>query len=116
VLAGHQWLTSVILANQQAEIRRVMGQSQPGQIVLETYLKRAGVARGVGSEFKPQYGKKKKKNQIFVSFIPHRVPGSSGTLQMWWDMNRYTGNLKTVECCTSLHYFIALKNGYFICA
>jgi hypothetical protein len=31
-IAGHQWLTHVILATQEAEIRRIMVQSQPGQI------------------------------------------------------------------------------------
>jgi hypothetical protein len=30
--AGHWWLTPVILASQEAEIRRIMIQSQPGQI------------------------------------------------------------------------------------
>jgi hypothetical protein len=34
--AGCQWLTSVILAIQEAEIRRIGVQSQPGQIVFET--------------------------------------------------------------------------------
>jgi hypothetical protein len=34
--AGHQWLTSVILATQKAEIRRITVQSQPRQIVHET--------------------------------------------------------------------------------
>jgi hypothetical protein len=33
LLAGHQWLTPVILATQEAEIRRIEVQSQPGQIV-----------------------------------------------------------------------------------
>jgi hypothetical protein len=32
-LAGCQWLTSVILATQEAEIRRIMVRSQPGKIV-----------------------------------------------------------------------------------
>jgi hypothetical protein len=34
--AEHWWLTPVILAPQEAEIRRIMVQSQPGQIVHET--------------------------------------------------------------------------------
>jgi hypothetical protein len=32
----HRWLTPVILATQQAEIRRITVQSQHGQIVLKT--------------------------------------------------------------------------------
>jgi hypothetical protein len=35
-LARHWWLTLVILATQEAEIRRIEVQSQPGQIVHET--------------------------------------------------------------------------------
>jgi hypothetical protein len=34
--AGCWWLTLVILAIQEAEIRRIMVQSQPGQIVHKT--------------------------------------------------------------------------------
>jgi hypothetical protein len=34
--AGCQWLTPVILATQEAEIRRIVVQSQPRQIVHET--------------------------------------------------------------------------------
>jgi hypothetical protein len=48
---------TVILATQEAEIRRITVQSQPGQIT-----KRAGrVAQDVGPEFKPQYSQKLKK-------------------------------------------------------
>jgi hypothetical protein len=32
-LAGHQWLTPIILATWEAETRRVAIQGQPGQIV-----------------------------------------------------------------------------------
>jgi hypothetical protein len=67
-LAGHWWLTSEILATQEAKIRRIPVQSQPRQIVWETLSqkkknpsqKRAGgVAQGVGPEFNSQYHEKK---------------------------------------------------------
>jgi hypothetical protein len=52
----------VILATQDAEIRRIAIQSQPGQIIHETLSQKnlsqkmaGGVAQGVGPEFKPQY-------------------------------------------------------------
>jgi hypothetical protein len=68
--AIRQWFTSVILATQEAEIRRITVQSQPRQIVHKTLSrknsiqKRAGaVAQGGGTEFKPQYQKKKKKKK-----------------------------------------------------
>jgi hypothetical protein len=64
------WLTSVILATQEAEIREIEVPSQPGQIVHETLSqknpsqKRAGgVAQGTGSEFRLQHHKKKKKKK-----------------------------------------------------
>jgi hypothetical protein len=57
----------VILATQEAEIRKITVQSQPKQIVCETLSPKypsqrwaSGVDHVVGPEFKPQYGKKKK--------------------------------------------------------
>jgi hypothetical protein len=62
-----QWLTPVILAIQETEIRRTVVQNQPRQIVHQTLSpknpsqKRAdGVAQGVSPEFKTQYCKRKK--------------------------------------------------------
>jgi hypothetical protein len=64
----HWWLTPVILATQEAEIRRIAVRSQPGQIVRETlsqktlHQKRAGgEAQSIGREFKLQYIKKRTK-------------------------------------------------------
>jgi hypothetical protein len=57
---------NVILATQEAEIRRIEVGSQPGLIVHETLSRKTlhknkagGVAQGEGPEFKPQYHKKK---------------------------------------------------------
>jgi hypothetical protein len=66
-LARHLWFTPVILATQEAEIRRIMVQSQPWQIVCKTLSRKnpsqkraGGVAQGIGLEFKPQYCQRKK--------------------------------------------------------
>jgi hypothetical protein len=63
----------VILATQEAEIKRIAVQSQPRQIVYKTLSqentsqKRAGgVAQGVGPEFKSHYQKEKGKNPYVV--------------------------------------------------
>jgi hypothetical protein len=63
--------TPIILATQEAEIRRITVLSQPRQIVHETLSqkkkknqKRAGgMAQGIGPEFKLKYRKKKKTQQ-----------------------------------------------------
>jgi hypothetical protein len=64
-----RWLLPVIPATQEAEIKRIMVQSQPRQIVQETLSRKnpsqksaGGVAQAVGPEFKPQYHKKKKNS------------------------------------------------------
>jgi hypothetical protein len=68
------WMTPVILATQEAEIRRILVQSQPRQIAHEILFQktlhkhRAGrVAQGEGPEIKLQYHKKKK--MCFGSFF-----------------------------------------------
>jgi hypothetical protein len=62
-----RWLTPVSLDPQEADIRRITVQSQPGQIVQETLSRKTlhknradGVAQDEGPEFKSQYSKKKK--------------------------------------------------------
>jgi hypothetical protein len=64
------WLTSVILATQESESRRITVQSQPGQIVHETLYRKnpsqkraGGVAQGVGPEFNPQYHTQKQRSE-----------------------------------------------------
>jgi hypothetical protein len=65
----------IILATQEAEIRKITVQSQSGQTLCETQLKkpftkinRAGrVAQGEDPEFKPQYCKNINK----VTFLSH---------------------------------------------
>jgi hypothetical protein len=60
--AGRWWLTPVILAIQEAEIRKITIRSQPGQKVHKTlsqktlHKNRVGVvAQGESPEFKLQY-------------------------------------------------------------
>jgi hypothetical protein len=74
VTARHQWLTPVILASQEAAIRRIKVQSQLGQVVreilsqknqkpknpLHTHTQKR-LTQGAGPEFKPQYWQKKLK-------------------------------------------------------
>jgi hypothetical protein len=74
----------VILATQEAEIRRIAVQGQPRQIILETLAQKnpshkwaGGVAEGVGPEFKPQYHKKKKKKKEKEGLKSLTVPETS---------------------------------------
>jgi hypothetical protein len=77
----------VILAIQEAEIGRIMVQSQPGQNSLKDPIwkkpsqKRVGgVAQGVGSEFKLQYLKKKKNSFKRLIAVTHTCdPSYSGS-------------------------------------
>jgi hypothetical protein len=70
-----QWLTPIILATQEAEIRRILVQSQAGQIVQDPVLKKP-ITKKVwwndsrcDLEFKPQYHKKKRKEKKKIHMI-----------------------------------------------
>jgi hypothetical protein len=63
-----QWLTPVILATEEAEVRRIINRSKPLQISLQDPISKIPntkrtdeVAQGVSPEYKPRYQKKKKK-------------------------------------------------------
>jgi hypothetical protein len=64
-----QWLTSAILATQEAESKRIAVQSQLDKQFLRPISKKplqkraGGMAQGVGPEFKPQYHKKQNKTK-----------------------------------------------------
>jgi hypothetical protein len=74
----------IILAILEAEVRRIVVRSQPGQIVCKTLSQKAlhknragGVAQGEGPEFKPQYHHQKKKKKEIVGdfyFLIYRCP------------------------------------------
>jgi hypothetical protein len=51
-LTGHQWLVPIILATQEAEVRRIKVRSQPGQIVLRSYLKNTQHTKGLAEWLK----------------------------------------------------------------
>jgi hypothetical protein len=80
-ISGCWWLTPVIPAPQEAEIRSITVPSHPMQIVHETLSKKpitkywsGGVAQCQGPEFRPQYHKKTQKCDISVPwyFIQHQ--------------------------------------------
>jgi hypothetical protein len=62
ILAGCWWLTTIILANQEAEIRKIMVQNQPWANSSQNPIFKknpsqkmaGGVAQGISPEFKPQ--------------------------------------------------------------
>jgi hypothetical protein len=65
-LAKCWWLMPIILTTQEAEIKRIVVQSQPRQIVHETLSQNSGggVVQSVGPECKPQYHQKKKRHCV----------------------------------------------------
>jgi hypothetical protein len=71
------WFTPVILATQEAKIRRIVVQSQPRQIVRalsqKKTLHKKGLVevQGVGPEFKLQYCplQKKKENPVYLQSL-----------------------------------------------
>jgi hypothetical protein len=95
VPAEHQCLTPVILATQDAEIRRIPVGGQQGQIVYKTLSqkpipKRAGrVVQGESSEFKPQNHKKIKiKKNNSWALVAHACDPS------------YSGGRDQEDCCS----------------
>jgi hypothetical protein len=46
--AGHQWLTPIIVASWEAEIRRIVVRSQPRQIVPETLFRKKKIIKKAG--------------------------------------------------------------------
>jgi hypothetical protein len=59
------WLTPIILATQEAEIRRISVRSQPGKYFASPYLEKNPLVKRavVSPEFKPKYQKKKKRKK-----------------------------------------------------
>jgi hypothetical protein len=47
IIVGQQWLMPIILATQEAEIRRIMVPGQPGQIVHETLSQKNPSQKGL---------------------------------------------------------------------
>jgi hypothetical protein len=81
-MARCQWLTSVILAPQEAEIRRILVWNQAGQRVFRTLSQKnpsqkrsGGVAQGISYKFKPSTKKNKHQLLVYSSLVM--------TLSLW---------------------------------
>jgi hypothetical protein len=77
----HLPATPVVLDTQEAEIRVIMVQSQPRQIVIKALSGKknkpsqkgvGGIAQGVGPKFKPLCHKKKKKERKEIKMRPFK--------------------------------------------
>jgi hypothetical protein len=81
IAVWHQWLTSVNLAIQEAEIRKIEVRSQPRQVVSKIISQKKPITKKgqccgskcCGTEFKPQYHKKQKQQQKNEYFQPSDV-------------------------------------------
>jgi hypothetical protein len=79
--AGRRWLTSVILATQEAEIRRIVVRSQPRQIVHETVSQKYPLQKKRLAEWlkvkamsaSPQYNKQKSPPMLQARVILNRT-------------------------------------------
>jgi hypothetical protein len=105
---GLQWLMPIILASQEAEIRRVAVQSQPGQIVSGTLSQKKSITKKglvewpkVNCEFKSQHCQKKKKVQDPEFFQERRLICLLPALLSIraWDMGLL--RIWRFHCCTS---------------
>jgi hypothetical protein len=82
------WFTPVIIATQEAEIRRIEVRSQPS--LRDPILKRAGgVAQGEGPEFKPHYHTHTKKRGVGGRLMEGNEP-NWGTLYFIWKCHNKT--------------------------
>jgi hypothetical protein len=68
----------IILDTQEAEIRRITVQSQPGKTVHKTLSQKYPTQKSVGEWLKHQYCKKKKKNKNKKKIVlsPQKLYGS----------------------------------------